>query len=287
MFDGSCFVVGSSGFLGTAVVNQLTQLKNTVFLSGRGNPLLGDSFFRNISTSEKVSVIWLASSVTPASAELDKGSCDYDYSSLESFVTWLVKNSPASRVILASSGGAVYSNGTPPFDEDSPVSEAFAYARLKLKMENVLLESGLPCGVLRVSNAYGPGQYVGRGQGVLAEWINSINKKEPLNVFGSLDVSRDFVHVNDVARAFGLTLNNPDVKGVFNIGSGIPVKLSTCISILEDVTARTAVLNITPSRAVDRQSVFLDINKAQEELGWSPEIPLRDGLEQWWRLLQC
>ena len=281
----SAFVVGSSGFLGTAVEQYLRAQKKQVHSVNRGNPLLSLDQFRRSAEHGHPIVLWLASSVTPASAESKRDSCESDYSYFESVVTWLSRYAPNSRVILASSGGAIYDNVAPPFSEISPVSRTLAYSRLKLDMENLLLESGLSCAILRVANAYGPGQRVGRGQGVLAEWLNSIYLEEPLKVFGTLEASRDFVHVEDVARAFVTAAYSRDAYGLFNIGSGTPTKLVECISLLEEIIGRTISVDLFGSRNVDRLSVYLDITRAREILKWSPRISLKEGLIGWWKLL--
>lgn len=279
------YVVGASGFLGTALVRHLQDQHRVVHPISRNSPLLSDISFRKNSESEGVAVVWLASSVTPASAETDQDSCKSDYSDFESVVEWLSLNSPQTRIVLASSGGAVYGDSDSAFSEESPISRAFAYSRLKLDMEQILVNSNLGHAILRVANAYGPGQRVGKGQGVLAEWLNSIYSKEALKIFGTLDISRDFVHVDDVARAFGMAASNLEAEGLFNIGSGIATKLSECVALLEEITEQNISVNVSGSRNVDRRSVYLDITRAKDIFGWEPMISLKEGLINWWKLI--
>ena len=164
--------------------------------------------------------------------------------------------------------------------ELEPTNEA--YANLKIEMENVLIESGLSHVILRIANAYGPGQLTGRGQGVLAEWISSLKNGDKPKLFGSMEVVRDFVHIDDVVKALWLAGQVKDFSGIINIGSGKPVSLRDCLSLLSQISDQDIEITTVESRPVDRARVYLSIDRAASVLNWSPEISLEQGLVAWW-----
>lgn len=81
--------------------------------------------------------------------------------------------------MLLSSASVVYASDTKPRVEDTPLALSDQYGRLKVSLENVPESSELDYGILRVTNAYGPEQRSGRGQGVTAEWLGSARENRP------------------------------------------------------------------------------------------------------------
>lgn len=269
-------IVGPNGFLGKSLSRYMVQVNQMCLLSTRENPIQRHHL-REVQT-----VYWLASSVTPNSAEKSPTLCTSDVSQFSNFVEMMRLESPATRIVLASSGGAVYADGNPPFAESDSVDSPHAYAKLKIDMENILIESGLSHVILRIANAYGPGQLTGRGQGVLAEWISSLKSGNKPQLFGSTEVERDFVHIDDVVRALWLAGQLKNFSGVINIGSGKPVSLRECLAILSDISDEEIEINTVPPRAVDRARVYLSIERAASVLNWVPSISLDEGLRTWW-----
>ena len=98
---------------------------------------------------------------------------------------------------------------------------------------------------------------------------------------------RDFLHVEDVARAF-VALTDSRVKGSFNIGSGEPTTIKAVAGMLASLTRRQDLLRLgaLPERAGDPEILVADTNRLRSELGWEPELSLQQGLEAtvaWWR----
>ncbi|HMM93904.1 MAG: NAD-dependent epimerase/dehydratase family protein [Micrococcales bacterium] len=110
-------------------------------------------------------------------------------------------------VVLASSAGGLYAGATsPPFTEDTEPAPLVPYGRTKLAMEAALTEAvsrtGTRAVLARLANVYGPGQTLGKPQGLLSQLCLSDATTRPLPVFVSLDTIRDYVYVVDVARMF-------------------------------------------------------------------------------------
>jgi UDP-glucose 4-epimerase len=138
--------------------------------------------------------------------------------------------------------------------------------------------------VLRISNAYGFGQRLDRGQGVISAWINEILNDKPISVFGSLENTRDFIYIEDVVSAIITVIESSDSTGIFNIGSGLGVELSTVIQELRVISGEEFSVREFPGRTVDRKAIWLDIGKAKQNLGWMPKTSLRQGLEKTWTM---
>jgi UDP-glucose 4-epimerase len=108
-------------------------------------------------------------------------------------------------VFLASSAGGLYAGSAPaPFDERTAPRPLVAYGRAKLAMEDAvhgLAEAtGLRAVLGRLANVYGPGQTLGKPQGLLSQLCLADATGRPLPVFVSMDTIRDYLYAGDAAR---------------------------------------------------------------------------------------
>lgn len=161
-----------------------------------------------------------------------------------------------------------------------------AYALDKLYQERLCLifgeTYGVPATALRLFNAYGPDQALSNPYtGVLAIFAaRLLNDRAPL-VFEDGRQRRDFVHVDDVARAFLLAADTEDAAGrVINVGSGRSVTVDEVARLLAAVLDRSDLLPevVGKYRVGDIRHCFADISLAGEVLGYRPEVGLRDGI---------
>ena len=137
---------------------------------------------------------------------------------------------------------------------------------------------------LRLFNVYGPGQALSNPYtGVLAIFASRLLNDQPPLIFEDGEQRRDFVHVEDVARAFAEALVSPDASGeVFNIGSGHDRSVSQVAEALARAMGRE---QIEPeiagkSRIGDIRHCFCDGSKAAEKLGFRAEKDFEQGLAQ-------
>ena len=111
----------------------------------------------------------------------------------------------AGVVFLASSAGGLYAGSTPaPFDERTAPRPLVAYGRAKLAMESAVerlaADTGLRVVLGRLANVYGPGQTLGKPQGLLSQLCLADATGRPLPVFVSMDTIRDYLYAGDAAR---------------------------------------------------------------------------------------
>ena len=195
------------------------------------------------------------------------------------------------HVVFASSGGAVYlpSNEHVPLDESAATAPSTSYGIQKLAFEQYLrmaaAEGWLTATVLRIGNAYGTLLPRERLQGFIGVALNHIVHDEPVRIFGDWDNVRDYVHLEDLCRAFLLAADRRDGFALFNIGQGTGHSVREIVGLLECVIGRPVpVEHDAPTPAANRlvSWVVLDNARAREELGWEPQVDLEAGLRRLW-----
>ena len=172
--------------------------------------------------------------------------------------------------------------------EDKPVDLASIYALTKYAQERACLIVGGAYGVqtvaLRLFNVFGPGQALSNPYtGVLANFGSRLLNGQPPMIFEDGRQKRDFVHVRDVATAFGLAMHAPHVhQQVINIGSGQDYTIETVGRLLADALGRPdlAPQILGKARAGDIRHCFADIGRAKEMLGYWPAHRLEDSMEE-------
>jgi dTDP-L-rhamnose 4-epimerase len=93
---------------------------------------------------------------------------------------------------------------------------------------------------------------------------------------------RDFVHVNDVARACRLALETPESDGeVINVGSGNQYTIVEIAEKLAKVMNKDIAPKLTGKyRVGDIRHCFADLQKAKSVLGYEPQVRFEDGLAE-------
>ncbi|MFL5504068.1 MAG: GDP-mannose 4,6-dehydratase [Gemmatimonadaceae bacterium] len=196
-----------------------------------------------------------------------------------------------TRVVFTSTGGVLYGDfNTPPNAETYPKDPESPYAIAKLSIEYYLAYYGRVHGMdsvaVRFGNVYGPRQDPHGEAGVVAIFCGRILDNRPLTVFGDGRQTRDYVYVGDVARSVWLAATSPlPQKGrldarAFNIGTGVGTSVLEIASLLQEAAGTKMPIEFAPHRPGEQQESFVNVAKAKSELGWVPEVSLRDGLAQ-------
>ncbi|WP_129645862.1 NAD-dependent epimerase/dehydratase family protein [Peristeroidobacter agariperforans] len=168
--------------------------------------------------------------------------------------------------------------------ETKHVAPASVYALSKYDQEQMCLMFGSAYGVptvaLRFFNAYGPHQALSNPYtGVLAIFASRCINGNPPLIFEDGMQRRDFVSVRDVARACQLALTTPALGETFNIGSGEPrTVLEVANSVIDAVNAPVDPRVTGKYRIGDIRHCFADISKAEQLLGYQPQVKFEDGL---------
>lgn len=186
------------------------------------------------------------------------------------------------RVTFASSS-SVYGNSTPlPATEDYPaIVPESPYAATKRSAE--LLASALclrtpdmTCSALRFFTVYGARQ---RPEMAITLFTRAILAGKPITMFGDGSMRRDFTHVDDITRGVIAAFDRaPRGFRPYNLGSGAPIDLAGLIRAIGDTAGIAPRIEQAAMQLGDVDATFADITRAKTELGWSPQIALRDGL---------
>lgn len=197
----------------------------------------------------------------------------------------------SARVVFTSTGGALYGEfTTPPNVEDFPKDPESPYAISKLSTEYYLAYYGRvhdrDTVAVRFGNVYGPRQDPHGEAGVVAIFCGRILNDKPLTIFGDGRQTRDYVYVGDVARAVWLAATKPlpergkvDARA-FNIGTGKGTSVLDVARLLQEAAQSNVPVEFAPHRPGEQQESFVEVSKARDVLGWTPEVSLKEGLKQ-------
>lgn len=190
------------------------------------------------------------------------------------------------RVVLASTGGALIGDAPPPVSERSLPKPISPYGASKLAGEGYAHAFAsayrLRTVALRFGNVYGP--WSARKRGAVTLFFRAIQAGEPIVIYGDGSASRDYLHVEDVARAIELSVDR-DVPGgtVLHIASGV----ETTVTELADLCRNAAGLpdhpvEYRPARAGEVGRNFASYDLAREMLGYQPTISREAGIRDTW-----
>jgi len=197
------------------------------------------------------------------------------------------RESGVGKFVLASTSSLYGARNPRPFREDADTDGPLSpYAASKKAAEAMCYAYhhlyDLDVTVFRYFTVYGP---AGRPDMSVFRFVQWISEGQPVIVYGDGQQSRDFTHVEDIARGTAAGLR-PLGYEVINLGSDEPVVLMDAIRQIEEITGRQAKLEFLPRHRADVLATWADIGKAERLLGWRPRLSFREGLEgavAWYR----
>jgi len=189
-----------------------------------------------------------------------------------------------AKVVFASSA-AVYGNPTVfPTPESYGFHPFSCYGLSKVVGEQYCQmykeQYGLDIVITRFANVYGL-----RCHGVIHDFLDKLAKNpDKLEMLGTGQNCRDFVHVSDVVEALIMLGEREDVNGeVYNLGLGKTtsvLELADLILQILNLKSRTKVTTTGVSWQGDVTKIWFDITKAQKELGWKPKVTLEESIKE-------
>lgn len=276
-------LLGGAGFIGNALARRPQREKRAVHILGRQQEAQLEQVLPQCGT-----VVHLARSTTPgasaASPDLELGNLAFTLRLLD-----LLKNQPQTHLIFFSSGGTVYGNPQSlPVTEDSAIAPLSNHGASKASQEfffGALRARGHAVTILRPSNAYGPGQTVKSGFGLVRTVLEHARLGTEMEIWGDGESVRDFIHVDDVAEACARLVDLPQDSGTYNLGSGKGHSVNEVLRIVESVGGREVKKTYRPARSVDVRNIVLDISRLETRPSWAPCIPLEEGVHGSWQWL--
>ena len=291
-------VTGGAGFIGSHSVDALIEAGHEVAVvddlsSGNRSFVNPDAEFheRDIrsETLADIFVSFRPSHVLHLAAQMDVRASiehplyDADVNVLGSIN--VLQNCVAHKVrsiAFSSTGGAIY--GDPanlPATEETPPAPLCPYGVSKLAAEYFFRfygqAHGLDFMILRYGNVYGPRQNPQGEAGVCAIFSGLMLDGKAPTLYGEGTPLRDYVYVDDVVRANLLGLEHPQCCAV-NIASGEGATVRKLYDIIQSETGFKGEPVLAPLRPGEVDRIYLSVERAQEALGWAPQVSLEQGL---------
>lgn len=189
-----------------------------------------------------------------------------------------------TRKVIFASSGATY--GTPaslPINEETPQRPESPYGITKMVTEHYLRywrdAYNLNYTALRYGNVYGPRQDPNGEAGVIAIFAKHFLKREPVRIDWDGEQQKDYVYVEDVARANLLAIDHGD-NDIFCIATGQGTSVNAIYRILAQVTDYKPEIMRAPKRPGDIYLAYFDCSKAERVLGWKSEVSIEQGIEK-------
>ncbi len=188
------------------------------------------------------------------------------------------------RVVYVSSGAVYGDQGEQPLHEQMRPKPRSPYAVSKLAGEYYVRTIGTLWGietvVLRVFNAYGPGQHLPASHPpVIPNFIRQALRGGTLVMHGDGSQTRDYVYLDDVTRALIAAATAPQaVNEIINVGSGTENSVRTLVNLVLEHTQAKATVIENPHTAPGVERMWADISRAKKLLGYIPRVSLEEGL---------
>jgi len=164
-------------------------------------------------------------------------------------------------------------------DETRPINN---YGASKLAFEHYLdafaRTYGLSYAALRYANVYGPRQNAAGEAGVVAIFCEAIARGSQVTIDGDGLQTRDFVYVQDVARA-NVAAARSTTRGVYNIGTGAETSINQLLEAIGHAFGRSVSASTGPARVGDIRKSVLDPSRAKAKLDWRAMVDLGVGVE--------
>jgi nucleoside-diphosphate-sugar epimerase len=187
--------------------------------------------------------------------------------------------------LVYSSSASVYGDAVEePMTEDHPFNFENFYGATKVAGEAMLRalhhRFGLPYAGLRYMNVYGPRQdYRGAYIAVIMKMLDSLDRGEPLVVYGDGSQAYDFVYVGDCAAANICAMKADTVDRFYNVGTGVRTTIKEVAELLLEVTGSDAGIRYEPEGVTFVKNRIGSVERARDEIRFQTQVPLTDGLQ--------
>ncbi len=299
-------VTGGAGFIGSTTVDMLVAAGHQVvvmddFSTGREENLNPEAEVLRMSIADEsvlqVMAEWRFEAVMHSAAQIDVRKSvenpvfDAGLNILGTLnLLEAARRTGVRRFVFSSTGGAIYGDTdqrpTPVGAECKPISP---YGITKFSVEKYLYYyreiMGLSTFALRYGNVYGPRQNPHGEAGVVAIFARRLLEDMPLQINGPGTQTRDYVFVEDVARANMLALQS-DCGGAANVGTGVETDVNRLYELLAAALGSRREAPHGPALTGEQMTSCLDWSGTRELLGWEPVVDFAEGIRrtaEWFR----
>jgi len=304
--QGACLVAGGAGYIGSHTAKQLRNdgfvpvVIDNMSMGNRFALRFGPFVEASIADRDAVrkaleehaiqsAILFAAYASVGESTEQPRKYFDNNIAGSLAFLETFLD--AGGKYVVFSSSCSIYGmQERIPISEDSSKNPLSPYAHTKMFMEHVLeaydRAYGLKSACLRYFNAAGAdlegelGEYHQPESHLIPLALESVISGKPLNVFGTDyptpdgTAIRDYIHVNDLARAHVAALNklrNGEPSMQMNLGTGTGHSVRAVIEMVEKVTGKPVPVQYAPRRAGDAPALVSDPRLSQNLLDWKPQ----------------
>jgi len=186
-----------------------------------------------------------------------------------------------TKVVYASSSSVYGNPEKTPITEDSKRAPINPYGNTKLEDEYLAekyVEDGVSIIGLRYFNIYGIGQ-TGSYAGVITKFINNLKEKKPPIIFGNGEQKRDFIFVEDIAKANAAAMKSSVKSGFFNVGTGMTASIKQLAEQMIVLSGMKLEPKYEKPLAGDIFTSQADTSLTKKLLKWEYQTKLSDGLK--------
>ncbi len=175
----------------------------------------------------------------------------------------------------------LYGSVGAPATETSPILPTSPYAASKaagdMHLISLFKTLQFPMNILRPSNAYAPGQQLHR---ILPRAVVCGLTGNRLPLHGGGTVRKSYIHARDLGRAIYLVAKKAELGKVYNVGPEKPVEIRHLVELTAEQLGKqfSELCEVTPARFGEDSIYWLDSEAIEKDLGWKPDISLRDGI---------
>ena len=293
-------VTGGAGFIGSHIVDRCVQEGHQVSViddlsTGRKKNLNRDAAFYKMDISSSriervfrnerpVVLVHMAAQMNVRrSTEDPRFDAQVNILGTINLMEHAVKHG-VRKVVFASSGGTVYGEQEVfPAPESHPLQPLSPYGISKLTCEYYLkyfeYVAGIKSVALRFANVYGPRQNPEGEAGVVAIFTQKMLRGDQPLINGNGMQTRDYVYIGDVLEAVMRSMN-PDVAGIYNVGTGREATVNAIFSELKTLTNSECKEIHGPAKTGELERSVLDASKLSKDTGWEAGMSLADGLKE-------
>jgi len=296
------FVAGHNGMVGSAITRLLKKngFENLILRNSKELDLRNQQAVLNFFEKEKPEYVFLAAAKVGGinANNIYRADFIFDNLAIEMNVihsSW--KNNVKKLLFLGSS--CIYPKDAPqPIKEEYILSgflemtnEPYAIAKIAgIKLcESFFIQYGCNFISAMPTNLYGPNDnYDLNNSHVLPALIRKFHEATLRNdaeviVWGSGKPKREFLHVDDLAEACLMLMNDYNEKNFLNVGYGDDISIAELATLVKEITGFKGKIIYDQSKPDGTVRKLMDSSKIQR-LGWKPKISLRDGITDTYRL---
>jgi len=292
-------ITGAAGFLGSALANRLVRENNQVrglddLSTGDPASLMQDIHLVRGDINDRPKlwtllqdvdcVYHLAARVSVPESVLYPR--EYNQVNVGGTVTLMeaMRDVGVRRVVFVSSGAVYGEQGSQPLHEEDIPNPRSPYAVSKLSAEYYVRTIGALWGIetviLRVFNAYGPGQHLPPVHApVIPYFMRQACHNGTLVLHGDGSQTRDYVYVDDVVNGMAAAATAPGInQKIINIGSGNETSVRELVNLILESTGGKPEVVYNPRNEGGPRRMCADLTQAEKLLGYRPEMDLKAGL---------